>query len=147
MLPFLKSRRGQIFAQIFIYIIAITLFSFVLLYGYNAIKGFKERSDTISYIKFKTSLASTVKRISPDYGTLKREELFVGGDYDRVCFVQNYKQEENLAKILAAVTDEIVRDSVEDGDKSNVFLFEGAAPEALEIGIINLSNHYKCILV
>lgn len=139
------SKRSQIPGQIFIYIIAIILFSFVLVYGYNAIKGFKERSEQITYIKFKTDLISTVKRVSPDYGTLKREEFFIGGDYTKVCFVQSYKQEENKIYILNHITNPIVNDSVKGRDISNAFLFKKAAPEPLEIGEINVTDGYLCI--
>ena len=147
-LNFLCSKKYQISTQIFIYVIAIIMFSFILLYGYNAIRGFKERSEEITYIKFKTNLISTVKRISPDYGTLKREEFFIGGEYSKVCFVQSYKQEENRPAIITRISDNVVKDSVESRDTSNAFLFKDNSLEpSLEIGKINVSGGYLCIPV
>lgn len=139
------SKKSQIHAQIFIYIVAIILFSFILIYGYNAVKGFKERSEQIAYIKFKTDLISTVKRISPDYGTLKREEFFIGGEYLKVCFVQSYKQEENRGYILPRIDDFIVRDSVDDRVNKNVFLFTTTLQESFDVGKINVTDGYLCI--
>ncbi len=140
--------KSQLHAQIFIYIIAIILFSLILLYGYNAIKGFKQRSEQISYIKFKTDIVSTVKRISPDYGTLKREEFFIGGEYTKVCFVQSYKRDENKPNILASISakeDWIVKDSIESDVDKNVFLFANSLEESFNIGEINVTNGYLCI--
>lgn len=136
--------KSQIHAQIFVYIIAIILFSFILVYGYNAIRGFKERSEQIVYIKFKTDLTSTISRISSDYGTLKREEFFIGGEYKKVCFVQSYNPPVNLTE---KVTDLIVRDSVRDNIGKNVFLFAGSLGESFDVGKINVSNGYLCIPV
>jgi len=143
--PVRFSKRSQISAQIFIYVIAIILFSFVLLYGYNAIKGFKERSEQIAYIKFKTDLISTVKRISPDYGTLKREEFFIGGEFSKVCFVQSYKKDENSNFIKSNIKDPIIKDSFISGVNKNVFLFTKTLQESLDVGKINISNGYLCI--
>jgi len=140
--PIRFSKRSQIHAQIFIYIIAIILFSSVLLYGYNAIKGFKERSEQISYIQFKTDLISTVKRVSPDFGTLKKEEFFIGGDYNKVCFVQSYQPLDNLAD---NIPDLIVQDSVKSGVNKNVFLFTTTFQESFDIGKINVADGYLCI--
>ncbi len=138
--------KSQISSQIFIYVIAIVLFSFVLIYGYNSIKGFKERGEQISYIKFKTDMTSTVNRISSDYGTLKREEFFLGGQYSKVCFLQTYNPPGNLDNL---VTDNIVKNIVEDGVDKNVFLFTTTLKESFDAGEIDVVNPpnggYLCI--
>ena len=135
------QKKSQIQSQVFIYIIAIIVFSLILVYGYNAIIGFKERSEQIAYIQFKTGLVSTVDRISSDYGTVKREEFFIGGDYKKVCFVQSYNSPENLA---GDISDPIVKDSVEGGADKNVFLFTNTLQESFDVGEINVSNGYNC---
>ncbi len=144
------SKKSQIHAQIFIYIIAIILFSFILIYGYNAIKGFKEKSEQIAYIKFKSDLSSTVDRISSDYGTLKREEFFIGGEYSKVCFVQSYEKDENYDNILNNIRnssdyDPFIDDSFENNVVDNTFLLTTGAPEAFDVGKINVSNGYLCV--
>jgi len=140
-------KKSQIHAQIFIYVIAIILFSLILVYGYNAIKGFKERSDQITYIRFKTDLVSTVERVSPDYGTTKREEFFVGGNYDRVCFVQSYGIGDPIthAYVRGNINDNIILDSFESEVNKNVFLFANTLQESFDIGDINVTSGYLCI--
>jgi len=143
----MTSRKSQIQTQIFIYVIAIVLFSLILLYGYNAIKGFKGRSEEIAYIKFKTDLVSTVNRVSPDYGTVKRESFFIGGEYLRVCFVQNYP--DMGGGVQAAIKGEgdmVVLNSVQGTVDKNVFLFTTTLQESFDIGEITVgTSGYECI--
>jgi len=139
-------KKSQIPGQIFIYIIAIVLFSLVLIYGYNAVRGFKERGEQIAYIKFKTDLTSAVKRISSDYGTLKREEFFLGGEYKRVCFVQTYKPAKGtILNVIQSKGDMVVHNSVGSDVDKNVFLFTNTLEESFNVGEINVSNNgYDC---
>jgi len=139
--------KSQIQTQVFVYIIAIILFSFVLVYGYNAIRGFKERSEQVAYIKFKTDLTSAIKRISPDFGTLKREEFFIGGEYTKVCFVQNYDPRSDLANYIDGEGQSIIADSVRGGVSKNVFLFTNSLQESLDIGKITVEGDYGCFNV
>ncbi len=143
----MTSKQSQITVQVFVYIVAIILFSFILIYGYNSIRGFKERSEQISYIKFKTDLISAVDRISPDYGTLKREEFYIGGEYNKICFVQSYKKAVNFVDDVDWNGDLIVKDSVESGVEKNTFLFTNTLQESFDIGPINVSDGYNCALV
>ena len=140
------SKRSQISAQVFIYVIAIILFSLILVYGYNAIRGFKEKSEQISYIKFRTDLVSTVDRISSDYGTVKMEEFFIGGNYNKVCFVQNFEADKNsILLAIDAVGDKIVYDSVKSDVDKNVFLFTQGFQESFDVGTIKVSGGYLCV--
>jgi hypothetical protein len=139
------TSKSQIHAQIFIYIIAVVLFSLILIYGYNAIQDFRGRSEQISFIKFKTDLISTIDRVSPDYGTLKREDFFIGGDFSSVCFVQSYKREENLGLIDFA--NPLVEDSVVSGTPDNVFLFTDTLQDSFDAGQLNVTDRYHCFKV
>jgi len=127
------------------------MFAFILVYGYNAISGFREKSEQIAYIKFKTDLVSAVKRISPDYGTLKREEFFIGGDYTEVCFVKNHDVTDStqIADSLISGGYGIIADSVSGGADKNVFLFAGTLQESFDAGTIDIDNdaadYYICI--
>ena len=143
----MTSKQSQITVQVFVYIIAIILFSFILIYGYNSIRGFKERSEQISYIKFKTDLISAVDRISPDYGTLKREEFYIGGEYSKICFVQDYNPLPNIPDIIHTKGDYLVEDSVRSGVEKNTFLFTNTLQESFDVGPINVTGMYNCALV
>jgi len=142
------SRKSQIASQIFIYIIAIFVFSVILLYGYKAIKEFRDRSEQIAYIKFRTDLISTVKRVSPDFGTIEKKEFFIGGEYDKVCFVQSYNKEKDHNQIVASITDNpLIRDSIQNNVTKNVFLFTTKLQESFDVGKINVTDRYLCINV
>ena len=132
----------------FVYVIAIILFSFVLVYGYNAIKGFKDKSEQVTYIKFKTDLVSTVNRVSPDYGTLKREEFFIGGEYMKVCFVQNYDPPPDLVGYITSEGQSIIADSVTGEVSKNVFMFSSSLQESFDIGKITVGTRgFDCFPV
>lgn len=148
-----KVKRSQIQTQIFVYIIAAVLFSFVLIYGYNAIKDFRGKSEQVAYIKFRTNLVSAIKRVAPDYGTLKREEFFIGGEYTKACFVQSYNVDASRRVTIANHLDDpsakygMIADSVGDEVDKNVFLFTSSFQESFDIGPINVtdSKGYVCI--
>ena len=141
-------KKAQVQSQIFIYVVAIAIFAFILVYGYNAIRGFGERSDQISYIKFKTDLTSTVKRVAPDFGTVKRQEFFIGGNFQKVCFVQTHNPPTSLTTDSAEnpITDLIIKDAVLSGSEDNTFLLAGSVEESFNIGNINVTpNGFNCI--
>ncbi len=130
------SKKSMVASQIFIYIISILVFSLIMVYGYNAIRGFQGRAEQIASINFKTELTSTIKRVSPDYGTIKKEEFFIGGEYSKVCFVQDYPTTSSVD--INKITDLIVKDSVESNVNKNTFLFTDNLQESFEIGKINV---------
>jgi hypothetical protein len=136
--------RSQIHAQIFIYIIAVFLFSLILIYGYNVIRDFRGKSEQVTYIRFKTDLISTIDRVSPDYGTLKREDFFIGGDFSNVCFVQSYKRGENYGDIVNSIGNPLVLDSFETNTSENTFLFTNTLHESFYAGEINVTEMYHC---
>ena len=141
-------KKAQIQSQIFIYVIAIAIFAFILVYGYNAIRGFGEKSDQISYIKFKTDLTSTISRVAPDFGTVKRQEFFIGGDFQQVCFVQTHNPPIRLTTDIAGnpITNPIIKDAVTSKSEDNTFLLSSSVEESFNIGNINVSpDGFKCI--
>ncbi|MEA2037000.1 MAG: hypothetical protein U9O94_05800 [Nanoarchaeota archaeon] len=149
----MRSKKGMAAQHVLVYIITILVFSFILVYGYNAIKGFKDKSEQISYIKFKTDLTSTIKRVSPDYGTVKEAEFFIGGEYQKVCFVKNYAVTDrnaladHIENLGTADNNPIIADSIRSGVDKNVFLFAGESlQESFDIGKIDIdTTGYLCI--
>ena len=83
-------RKGQIIGQVFIYILAVILTAIILGYGYRAIVSFKEKSEQVSYINFRTELQNAVEAITPDFGSVKIIDLSVPGNFKKVCLVRNY---------------------------------------------------------
>jgi len=80
-------RKAQIAGQIFIYITAIVVVGFIIVYGYSAISQFTKRGQEVEYITLKTGIENSVKAITSDYGSVKRPGIDVPGKYKMVCFV------------------------------------------------------------
>ena len=131
--------KAQMVGQIFVYILAVILVAFILIYGYNAVQTFKTRAEQVSYIKFKTDMESTIKSISSDYGSIKKAEFLVPSGYREVCFI-------DLDNPIVPPGHPIIKDSVESGVKENIFLVREAAEESFYVGKIEVAGN-SCIEV
>lgn len=119
-------------SQIFIYIIAIILFAFILIYGYNAIREFTKKAEDVTYLKFVSSLENTIKQNS-GYGDIEIKKFSISSDYEKICFVDlndkstfTIKEEDTcLCKRAAGCPPEDFDPVICDGwkdRKQNVFL-------------------------
>ncbi len=87
----MKNKQAQMAGQIFMYILAIIVFSMTLLYGYKAINYFNERSSEISYLQLESDIKNEIEKVQGDTkGTIKKKVLTIPGSYDHVCFVESY---------------------------------------------------------
>jgi hypothetical protein len=79
--------------EVFVYILAIIIAVLVIIYGYNAIKGFMQKQKQIEIIQFKTDIQSAVRTISTEYGSVKKFEHSLPGE--AICFTEvgNFKPE------------------------------------------------------
>ena len=85
------QKKAQMAGQIFMYILAIIVFSMTLLYGYKAINYFNERSSEISYLQLESDIKNEVEKVQGDTkGTIKKKVLTIPGSYDHVCFVKSF---------------------------------------------------------
>lgn len=133
-------RRGQLYSQIFIYILTIILVSFILVYGYNAVQNFKKRAEQVSCLKFKNDIVNAIEGVSPDFGSVKRKELQLCSGYTKVCFVETFENP-NLPNDI----DPIIRDSILSSTGRNVFLLENIAKESFYAGKISVEPDILCI--
>src|SRR3989344_2131382 len=83
------SRRAQIVGQIFIYVLSTVIVAAILLYGYNAVTEFRQKSSQVSIIKLQSELSSSIDALSSEYGSVKKKTLQME-DYSRICFVESY---------------------------------------------------------
>jgi hypothetical protein len=132
--------KGQLYSQIFIYILTIIIVSFILVYGYNAVQNFKKRAEQVSCLKFKNDLINAVEAISSDFGSIKRKELQLCSGYSSVCFVETFESP-NLPNDI----DPIIRDSILSSTGRNVFLLENIAKESFYAGRISVDPDVLCI--
>ncbi len=136
-------KKAQIYGQLFIYILTIVLVSFILVYGYNAVKSLNDRAEQISCLKLKNDLISAVESISSDFGSIKRKDIELCGNYKQVCFVETF---ENLDRSNPQGTnDPIIIDNIKSNTGKNAFLLENIAKESFYIGVISVDNDVLCI--
>lgn len=133
-------RKAQIYSQIFIYILTIVLVSFILVYGYNAVHNFKKRADQVSCLKFRNDLQNAVESISSDFGSVRRKDLQLCGQYSKVCFVETFERP-NIPNSI----DPIIQDSILSNTGRNVFLLEEIAKESFYAGKISVEPDVLCI--
>ncbi len=131
-------KKSQLYGQIFIYILTVLLVSFILIYGYNAIQNFKKRAEQVSCLKFKEDLKNSVMSILSDFSSVKRKDLTICADYNKVCFVETYGFSINPYITVPAGVDPVIEDSIVSGTGKNVFLVDNVAKESFYIGNISV---------
>lgn len=135
-----QNEKGQIYSQIFIYILTIVLISFILVYGYNAVQNFKKRAEEVSCLKFRNDLQNAVEGISSEFGSIKRKDLQLCNGYSKVCFVESFEKPN-----LPAYVDPIIKDSVLSNTGKNVFLIGNLARESFYAGKISVEPDVICV--
>ena len=125
--------KGQVEGQIIVFILAIVIFSLIIVYGYNAITGFRDRADQVLFIEFKTDLTSTVDKIADDYGSERKERFSLLSEITRVCFIG--KDDVSFAG------NEIIQDAVESGSEDNIFLLKNSRLyDSFEVGPLEIDD-------
>lgn len=148
----MPTKKSQIYSQIFIYILAILLTSFILVYGYNAVKNFQIRAEKVACLKFQNDLKSAVESISSDYGSVERKNLQLCGDYKSACFVDEDSHGKSNPIFNSEFSDgspvtnyPIIIDSISSRTGKNVFLIDGGAPNSFYTGKISVNSDVLCI--
>ena len=113
--------KSQAYEHIFIYIFTAVLVSLILIYGYNAIYNFRQRADTISFIKFRNELSGAVSGIYSEYNSLRTFDFQVPPDYDEVCIVET-NSPINPDDPSFGIFYPLIMDSVETEVTANIFL-------------------------
>ena len=134
-------KKSQMVGQIFIFVLAIVLIGFILLFGYNSIAKFKGKMDNVALVKLKSDLASEVQTISADYGSVKISDFDISEGVTDVCFIHTHPYMPTDINSDYPIMD----DSVESGAKKNVFLIkDNTVEESFFIGAIALTENFKC---
>ena len=90
----MKRKRGQIQAQVFVYVLAMLVISLVLLYGYRSINTMGERAKQVDLLVFKNDVIKSVEKVSNDFGTVRAPTFNIPPDYEEVCFIDLYNSPE-----------------------------------------------------
>lgn len=153
-------RKSQLYSQIFVYVLAIMIVSFIIVYGYNSIHIFKEKAEQVACQKFKNDLSNAVESISSDFGSVKRKDLQLCAGYSEACFVETFDDIEDkndpyfryIGYNPAPTTkDPLIIDSIKSSTeklldtKKNVFLIDNIAKESFYAGNISIQDDVLCI--
>ncbi|MBS3098269.1 hypothetical protein J4209_05735 [Candidatus Woesearchaeota archaeon] len=137
----LKIRtKAQMVGQVFIYILAIILVAFILIYGYKAIEGFKKTGEDVMYIGFRNKFNADVKTAS-QYDTIKRYDYELPTKFKEVCFIDIG----GPASYCPSDSYPLMCDSWESEVKKNVFLMPNSPetpPEQFFSGDANEDESY-----
>ncbi len=115
--------KSQMIGQVFIYVLAVILIGFILVFGYNAIVMLQGQTKEVSFVKLKNHLSDTVEIISPDFEGVKIRDFEVPSGYDVVCFVRDFPGFPVLSGTGYPVLEDSVNSAVEV--ESNAFLVKG----------------------
>lgn len=133
-------KKSQLYSQVFVYILTIILIAFILIYGYNAIQSFRKRADQVACLKFKNDLTNSIELVSNEFGSVKRKDLELCGNYKKVCFVESIENPN-----IPNNADPIIKDSILSNAGKNVFLVEDIAKESFYAGKISVNPDVMCI--
>lgn len=141
--------RAQVIGEVFIYILAVILFSLIMIYGYNAVRNLGDKADRVVILQIEKDMKSSVKKIASDYGTVLKKELTIPNRYDRVCFIDiSYTGQPSTSICTPGNGDynAIICNSWKDRIQKNMFLLsKNQDTLSIEIGNIRISQtHYFC---
>ena len=71
-------KQGEFVGHLFMYLLGIIMVSFILVFGYKAIVGFKDSTKIVENVKLKGDLFAAVKNAMP-YGDVSNKEFTIPG--------------------------------------------------------------------
>ena len=137
-------RKSQLYGQIFIYALTLILISVILIYGYTAIRNFKQKTDDIVAVKFQRDFVSAIESITNDYGSVSKKEFQLSAEISKVCFVESFEAFDKNKPLSSQNLDSIIRNSISDTNK-NVFLTEKSLKSSFFAGKISVDKDVLCI--
>ncbi len=143
----IKTNLAQIQGQVIIYILAVIIASFILLYGYGAIKNLVLTQEDILIVAFKEDVKSEVAKKSYEFRNINLIKYQIPKNFDEVCAVDLKKLQD--AEVLSATSSNtLIQDSIRDGVKRNIFLVDdNIMKDGFYAGNLAPVNGFDCIEV
>ena len=141
-------KKGQIQAQVFVYVLAMLVIALVLLYGYRSLSTMQERAKQVDILSLKNEVIKAVEKVSNDYGTVRAPTFNIPKEYTELCFIDI----DNSPAAELQANHPLVYEAWED-ESANVFLIKGLVDESFMIGesddsLISIENpNYLCFKV
>ncbi len=111
------KKRGQIYSQTFIYILALVLIGGILIFGYKSINKTRESTNQVMVAKFFSQMRNDVSVLKGDYGTEKLREYAMPEGFDTFCVVDLNRVDPDRI-----FSEPLVKDSVKSGVNANIFI-------------------------
>lgn len=108
------NKKAEIIGQIFVFILAIFVFTMILTFGYQYINKFLNEQKKVEVIDFKNTLEDSFEKIKYLYGDVRKLELRIPSGYEKICFADSENAKNNQRFPLLAHINQI--------DGQNVFL-------------------------
>ena len=135
------KKKAQIPGQIFIYILAMVIFSMTLIYGYKAIKHFQSRTEEVESLQLESDIKNEIEKMGYDYGSVKKKILTLPLGYKGACFISSYPFPTSNISTGHNLIDNHINNKFKD---KNMFLWPGGEP-SFYIGDIKVDNDAVCI--
>jgi hypothetical protein len=145
------NKKAQIAGQVFIFILAAALAILILAYGYKAISSFTARTQDIAFINFKTDLQNEARKMASEYGSVKKLDLTMPGNFEMLCLVDLNKRSQAgsscLCRQCSGIYERDFQPEVCDawttpGNEENAFLIP-ITP--IKLQSIEIDGGYLCI--
>jgi len=126
-MPVSKNKKAQV-SQVFIYVLAIIVFAFVLLYGYKAISKILQTQENVEIVRLEKDIISAIKKTG--YKDVIIKGLDIPSKYLKVCFVDLSNEPTTSGSLKTRICDNsnneeynpVVCNSWKDKVKKNMFL-------------------------
>ena len=138
--------RGQIPSNIISIILGLIIIGSLMVFGYSAFAGLKDKQDIAEFTNLKLDIENTVRKLSSEYGSTKYKEFTLPNKYDEMCFLdfEGEPLASNCADLSASKYN-LINDSYTDKTPQTVFILgKSVPPHVLEVP--NIKNKDTCRL-
>jgi hypothetical protein len=127
-------KKGQIQAQVFVYVLAMLVISMVLLYGYRSIATMQERAKQVDILSLKHEVIKSIEKVSNDFGTVRAPTFNIPKEYSEICFIDI----DNSPATELQSEHPLVYEAWED-ESANVFIIKDLVDESFMVGESDIS--------
>lgn len=134
-------KRGVIFGETVVYILAFLVFTLILIFGYRSISDVGSQQEQTKLIILRTELQSDLQSIARDFGSVKIQEYEIPGNYEKICFFN--PDGETPFPNQPSADDPIVTNAYTD--RVNDVLLIGKDVQSLSLSGIKTSESVSCV--
>ena len=132
--------KGQLYSQVFIYIISIVVVGLILGFGYKSITGLQEKGCDICVANLRNQLEGSVDGIIADYGSVERKDIQMCCDFSSICLIESID-----SFSVPTSLNPIIKDSIKSKTGMNAFLESDKLVQPFNIGKISVEPNVLCI--